>query len=83
MHFTAGTLSGNYYPGIAISLDGKNWQRDSKKFYLPLSVSGWDSRHISYPVSLSLPDRTLIFYNGNDMGINGFGVAERMEVTSY
>lgn len=76
MHFTAGTLSGDYYPGIAYSSDGIHWNRELANFPVTLSDDGWDSRHLSYPTALRLGDKVLMFYNGNDMGRDGFGVAE-------
>ncbi len=79
MHFTAGTLSGSYLPGIANSIDGKNWIRSNEGYPISLSEKGWDSRHLSYPVILYVNDRLLIFYNGNDMGRDGFGIAECLE----
>jgi predicted GH43/DUF377 family glycosyl hydrolase len=76
MHFTAGTLSGEYFPGIAHSSDGIHWNRGQSDFPITLSGDGWDSRHLSYPAILALEDKVLLFYNGNDMGRDGFGVAE-------
>jgi hypothetical protein len=43
---------------------------------LALSGDGWDSRHLSYPAVLPLQGKLLVFYNGNEMGRDGFGVAE-------
>jgi hypothetical protein len=76
MHFTAGTLTGDYFPGIAFSSDGVDWKREFGKFPVTLSDSGWDSHHLSYPSILPMEDKALMFYNGNDMGRDGFGVAE-------
>jgi hypothetical protein len=43
---------------------------------MTLSASGWDSRVICYPALIRQRDKLLMFYNGNDMGVDGFGVAE-------
>ena len=78
MFYTKGTTSGaDYYPGVALSKDGFNWERKDDLFNLPLSASGWDSKHIAYPRALKKSENTFhVFYNGNDMGKTGFGYAE-------
>lgn len=75
MHFTSGNLDGAYFPGVATSADGRTWKRSPKPFPLSLSSTGWDSRHLCYPAIVRLKDKALMFYNGNDMGYDGFGVA--------
>jgi hypothetical protein len=77
MYYTKGTVSGEYFPGKAFSPDGVRWTRQDSDFELALSPSGWDSRHLCYPAFLTLGRREYIFYNGNDMGKDGFGVAVR------
>ena len=79
MCFTAGTVRGEYFPGMANSNDGVNWTRDAMPFPISLSSEGWDSRHLSYPAFVRVGDRVLAFYNGNDMGRDGFGVAESFD----
>ena len=76
MNFTYGTRSGKYMAGQATSIDGRNWIRDDSALGISLSESGWDSRHLSYPSVVCVGHRTFMFYNGNDMGLYGFGVAE-------
>jgi hypothetical protein len=76
MYFTRGNRTGEYFPGIAVSDDGLRWARCDEEFGLTLSSDGWDSRTICYPALLARPDRLLMFYNGNAMGVDGFGVAE-------
>ncbi|MCK1545764.1 hypothetical protein IVA98_19265 [Bradyrhizobium sp. 160] len=75
MYFTYGTTSGDYLPGIAYSLDGRNWVRKDQDVGISLSASGWDSRTLCYPALIQHRDNVLMFYNGNDMGVEGFGVA--------
>lgn len=77
MYYTKGTVSGDYFPGRAVSSDGLVWTRQDVQFELFLSPSGWDSRHLCYPAFLEVDGREYIFYNGNDMGKDGFGVAVR------
>ncbi|MGN6280379.1 hypothetical protein [Frateuria sp.] len=76
MYFTRGNRTGEYFPGVAVSDDGLAWERRDESLGLSLSDSGWDSRTICYPALLPQRDRLLMFYNGNDMGVDGFGVAE-------
>jgi predicted GH43/DUF377 family glycosyl hydrolase len=76
MYFTRGNTTGEYFPGLAHSDDGIRWERQDESFGLALSPSGWDSQVICYPALIRQRDRWLMFYNGNDMGVDGFGVAE-------
>ncbi|MGH8158798.1 MAG: hypothetical protein ACREPQ_11815 [Rhodanobacter sp.] len=76
MYFTRGNVTGEYFPGVACSDDGIHWDRRDESFGLALSATGWDSRVICYPALIRQRDKLLMFYNGNDMGVDGFGVAE-------
>jgi hypothetical protein len=76
MYFTRGNVTGEYFPGVAYSDDGIAWERCDEEFGMTLSTSGWDSRVICYPALIRQRDKLLMFYNGNDMGLDGFGVAE-------
>lgn len=75
MHYTSGTPKGAYFPGYAESVDGLKWNRKDDELGIELSEKGWDSRHICYPAIISVKDKTYMFYNGNDMGKDGFGYA--------
>jgi hypothetical protein len=77
MNFTYGTTDGRYIAGQASSHDGINWHRNDDELGIDLSASGWDSKHLSYPSIIKVQERTYMFYNGNDMGVHGFGYAER------
>jgi hypothetical protein len=76
MYFTRGNLTGEYFPGLAHSADGIAWERRDEALGIALSTSGWDSRVICYPALIRGRGKLLMFYNGNDMGVDGFGVAE-------
>ena len=76
MYFTRGNTTGEYFPGVAYSDDGVHWERDDAALGISLSEVGWDSRVICYPALIRQRDKLLMFYNGNDMGVDGFGVAE-------
>lgn len=77
LYYTKGTVGGDYFPGKAYSVDGLEWRRRDEDFELALSPEGWDSTHLCYPALIRWQDREYIFYNGNDMGVDGFGVAVR------
>jgi hypothetical protein len=76
LYFTRGNVTGEYFPGVAHSDNGIDWERRDESLGLALSESGWDSRVICYPALIRRRDKLLMFYNGNDMGVDGFGVAE-------
>jgi predicted GH43/DUF377 family glycosyl hydrolase len=76
MYFTRGNTTGEYFPGVAHSADGIHWERHDDQLGVALSDVGWDSRTICYPALIAHRDKLLMFYNGNDMGVDGFGVAE-------
>ena len=76
MYFTRGNVDGEYLPGMARSADGVEWTRCDDALGIARSVQGWDSRSICYPALIRQCDKLLMFYNGNDMGVDGFGVAE-------
>lgn len=65
-----------YRMGYAESVDGIHWQRKDKEVGLDVSIVGWDSEAIEYAAVVDVGNRTLCFYNGNDFGGTGFGVAE-------
>ena len=76
MYFTRGNVTGEYFPGVAYSADGIQWERRDETLGMTLSDCGWDSQVICYPALIRQQDKLLMFYNGNDMGVHGFGVAE-------
>lgn len=65
-----------YRMGYAVSSDGVRWDRKDEDLNLDVSVSGWDSEAIMYAAVIEVDGRTYLFYNGNDFGATGFGVAE-------
>jgi len=64
-----------YRIGYAYSDDLLRWQRDDDKAGLCPSGDGWDARMTAYPAVVRVNDRTLMFYNGNGFGVDGFGYA--------
>jgi hypothetical protein len=81
MYYTKGTPSGSYFPGLARSVDGLQWTRYDEELGIELSDTGWDSETLCYPALISVEDKTYMFYNGNNMGYDGFGCAEAKGVT--
>ena len=47
---------------------------------LPRSAAGWDSEMVCFGAPCSVADKELLFYNGNQFGRSGFGVAQRPRV---
>lgn len=64
-----------YRMGYAESLNGLNWIRKDYNAGLDISPSGWDSEMICYPSICKVNNKKYMFYNGNDNGKTGFGVA--------
>lgn len=66
----------SYRLGYAESLNGLDWRRKDEEINLGVSKSGWDSEMICYSAVVCLHGRWYMFYNGNDFGRTGYGVAE-------
>lgn len=66
---------GGYRIGYASSLDMYNWQRNDEWVDIQLSDSGWDSEMVNYPHVFELDGATYMLYQGNGMGLAGFGLA--------
>ena len=66
----------SYRLGYAESKDGLNWQRKDHLVNLDVSEHGWDSSMICYSAVIQLHGTWYMFYNGDDFGRTGFGVAE-------
>jgi predicted GH43/DUF377 family glycosyl hydrolase len=67
---------GAYRMGYAESDDGRNWVRMDDKINLDVSPGEFDSDAIMYAAPIQIGERLFVFYNGNDFGREGFGVAE-------
>lgn len=68
-----------YGLGYAESNDGINWQRKDHEMGITTSDQGWDSESVEYSAVIDVNGKTYCFYNGNDFGGSGFGVAEMVE----
>jgi hypothetical protein len=76
MYYTKGTRNGAYFPGMALSKDGLSWTRRDTDLGIQLSPAGWDSNTLCYPAIIQAEEKCYMFYNGNNMGFDGFGYAE-------
>jgi hypothetical protein len=65
-----------YRIGYASSDDLINWKRDDTKAGIDVSEEGWDSEMISYPHVFELDGKIYMMYLGNQVGKEGFGLAE-------
>ena len=50
--------------------------RDDAKAGIDVSEEGWDAEMISYPHVFELDGKIYMFYLGNQVGREGFGMAE-------
>lgn len=66
-----------YRMGYAESQDGVNWQRNDAACALTPSTSGFDSDMIEYGAIVEFSGREYMFYNGNNYGFDGIGLAVR------
>lgn len=76
MYYTSDTLTKKYKAGYAESLDGIKWERMDEKVGLTVSVEGWDSEMVCYPVPINTSFGNYVFYSGNGMGYSGVGYAK-------
>ncbi len=65
-----------YRIGYASSVNGIDWIRDDDKAGITVSDEGWDSEMVSYPHVFELDGKIYMFYLGNAVGREGFGLAE-------
>lgn len=75
MWYSIRTFSKGYRLGYAESTDGLNWNRKDDEVGINVSQSGWDSQMISFGCIQKTKYGTYMFYNGNNYGETGFGVA--------
>lgn len=68
-----------YRIGYAHSKDLQQWRREDDAVGIDISETGWDSKMIAYPAVVTVNGRTLMFYNGNGFGVDGFGYATLAE----
>ena len=64
-----------YRIGYAESEDGLNWRRRDGLAGIDVSESGFDSDMIEYAAVVEHAGRSYMFYNGNNYGYDGIGLA--------
>lgn len=64
-----------YRIGYAFSTNLIDWTRDDENVGISVSNEGWDSEMISYPHVFELNGNIYMYYLGNSVGKNGFGLA--------
>lgn len=64
-----------YRIGYARSQDGLAWDRRDNEAGIGPSASGWDCEALSYPAVVQHGRRWFMFYNGNQFGSDGVGLA--------
>ena len=78
MWFSVRSSARPYHLAHARSDDGICWVRSGADAELPratASASGWDSEMVCYPCVIEHDGQRTMFYNGNQHGRSGFGVA--------
>jgi predicted GH43/DUF377 family glycosyl hydrolase len=75
MWYSIRTLSKGYRIGYAVSQDGLQWERRDQEAGITVSPSGWDSEMVGMTAVFENEHGMFMFYNGNDYGRTGFGVA--------
>lgn len=65
-----------YRIGYASSKDLFHWTRADERAGITMSEKGWDSESVSYPHLFELDNNIYMFYQGNEIGKNGFGLAQ-------
>ncbi len=64
--------SHDYRIGVAVSADGRTWERTAEPAGIAPSGTGWDSEAVAYGATAD----EYLFYCGNGRGRTGFGYAE-------
>lgn len=67
-----------YRIGYAESTDGLSWSRMDSDVGIDVSLNGWDSEMLDYPVVFRHNDNVYMLYCGNGYGQTGFGLAVRV-----
>ncbi len=65
----------NYRIGYAESRDGISWLRMDEDAGIDVSETGWDSEMIEYACVFQYQEKRFMFYNGNQYGFDGAGLA--------
>jgi hypothetical protein len=75
MWYSVRSRAAPYRIGYAESPDGLSWNRKDDQVGIHRSEDGWDAEMICFPAVIDVCGKRLMFYNGNQHGATGFGVA--------
>lgn len=62
--------------GYAESKDGVSWIRKDEDAGIDVSLEGWDSQMVTYAAVVNYDGKKYMFYNGNNFGQEGIGLAQ-------
>jgi hypothetical protein len=80
MIVTAGTINGSYEPRVFYSKNLVDWEENAITTFSENRITGVDDLHQCYLSRFQLSGREFIFYNGNNMGVDGLALAEGVEI---
>ena len=69
-----------YRIGVAKSENLINWMRQDSLMNLNVTKNSWDSNMLAYPKIIKLNKNYVMFYNGNDFGQSGIGIAKSKQI---
>jgi predicted GH43/DUF377 family glycosyl hydrolase len=75
MFYSIRTKSKGYQMGLARSHMGLDWVRCDEQVGIEPGPEEWDNQTVEYAAVFEHGDNLLMFYNGNDSGRTGFGLA--------
>ncbi|NKB48020.1 MAG: glucosyl hydrolase [Alphaproteobacteria bacterium] len=75
MWYSIRSKSRRYHIGYATSDDGVTWKRQDDLATIAATTNGWDSEMMAFGAIADIAQRRYLFYNGNNYGEDGFGVA--------
>jgi hypothetical protein len=75
MYYSVRTKSVGYRLGYATSADGYTWERKDSELNFSVGSEDWENDSVCYPCVVDMNGRRFLFYNGNQNGKTGFGVA--------
>lgn len=76
MMYSSRRLHTGYKLMYSNSIDGINWENKQDVNIFPKLENNWDSEMQCFGYILKTPKDTLLFYNGNSHGRDGFGIAK-------
>jgi predicted GH43/DUF377 family glycosyl hydrolase len=75
MFYSVRTMSVGYRLGYETSADGYTWERKDSELNFSVGSEDWENDSVCYPSVVDVNGKRFLFYNGNQNGKTGFGVA--------